>query len=552
MPGSRDLDPRRWSLAAQMLVLLAVALAVVVAVGVVAAYVQARSDAQESARRQALAVARTLAEDPLVRAVATSAGSDPRASSARLQPLALEVQRRSRTSFVVVMSPAGIRWTHPDPAQIGGRFVGHIATAAAGGEVTETYTGTLGPSVRAVVPVLSNSSPGEVVALVAVGITTRAVGQDVARQLPLLLGAGLVALGVAVAVAAGLARRLRRQTHGLGAADLSRMYEFHDAMLHAVREGLLILDTRGTVTLANDEARRLLGLPEASVGRYVLDAGLPPSLARALAGGHRRVDEVHLAGDRVLVVSQAPASWGGRLLGSVVTLRDHTELLALAGELDSVRTMAESLRSQAHESANRLHAVVSLIEIGESDRAVEFATAELGRAQAMTDRVVGAVGDPVVAALLLGKATQAHERGVDLRLAEDVCIPDGAVDASDLVTILGNLLDNATDAAAGAPLHGGFRWVKVESHVVDGWLQLCVSDSGPGVAEEDVDQVFTRGWSTKEAGRLGARGLGLALARAAAARHGGSVTLRRHDGGGAVFTVALPLAQARAAIAATT
>src|SRR5207237_10852451 len=122
---------------------------------------------------------------------------------------------------------------------------------------------------------------------------------------------------------------------------------------------------------------------------------------------------------RILVVNQALAMWRDRHLGTVVTLRDHTDLQALTGELDSVRGFAESLRSQAHEAANRLHTVVSLIELGRADQALEFATAELAVAQQLTDRVVGAVREPVLAALLLGKAAQANERGVELVVAPD-------------------------------------------------------------------------------------------------------------------------------------
>ncbi|MGO4759198.1 sensor histidine kinase, partial [Streptomyces sp. 2MCAF27] len=217
--------------------------------------------------------------------------------------------------------------------------------------------------------------------------------------------------------------------------------------LHAVREGLLMLDGRRRIALINDAGRELLGLSENSanpanpVGRYVSDLGLPPSLTGALLAAEPRVDELHLTAQRVLVVNTSPVS-SGEQRGTVVTLRDHTELQALSGELDSVRGFAEALRSQAHEAANRLHTVVSLIELGRAEEAVDFATAELELAQALTDQVVGAVAEPVLAALLLGKAAQANERGVELVLAPDTRIDDGllppGLPTRDLVTILGN------------------------------------------------------------------------------------------------------------------
>jgi sensor histidine kinase regulating citrate/malate metabolism len=196
--------------------------------------------------------------------------------------------------------------------------------------------------------------------------------------------------------------------------------------------------------------------------------------------------------------------------------------------------------------------VISLIELGHTERALDVATAELAEAQELTDRVVGAVREPVVAALLLGKAAQASERGVELSLADDLDVPDHAIDARDLVTIVGNLLDNAIDAAASGEAP---RRVSVAASVAPagpgtGELVIRVADTGPGLDPDDVDRAFSRGWSTKPAGSLGGRGLGLALVGQAVRRNGGSVDVTRD--GGAVFTVRLQLGpEARAATAGT-
>ncbi|WP_233153460.1 sensor histidine kinase [Kineosporia sp. R_H_3] len=538
------MDPRRWSLARQLFALMALGLAVVVAVGVAAAYVQARETALDAARARALAVAFAVAQAPEVREGVTAA--DP---SVTLQPYAEAVRAGSGTDFVVVMSPAGRRFTHPDPARIGQQFIGHIEPAAQGRAFTETFTGSLGPSVRAVVPVLApdGGPPGRVVGLVSVGITLESVGRALAGQVRGLLAAGAVVLAACAVAAWLLSRRLRRQTHGLGAAELKAMYEYHDAVLHAVREGLLIVGRDGRLELANDEALRLLGLGTDAVGRPTSELGLPAALGAALGEGAERSDEVHLAGDRVLVVNAAPAVWEGRRLGTVVTLRDRTDLLALTGELDSVRGLAESLRSQAHEAANRLHSVVSLIELGRPGQALEFATAELAGVQELTDRVVGSVGEPVLAALLLGKAAQAAERGVDL-VPGDLDVPPDAADPRDLVTIVGNLLDNALDAALSAPPPRRVVVSAVRAPAADGGgeLVVTVADSGPGLDPADADRAFTRGWSTKPDGGLVGRGIGLALVGQAVHRNGGTVTVSSpgpaDDGTpGAVFTVRLPL-----------
>jgi sensor histidine kinase regulating citrate/malate metabolism len=460
--------------------------------------------------------------------------------SAVLQPFTNRVLRDTDIDFITIMDTNGRRYTHPDPARIGERFLGHIEKALAGEVFTETYTGTLGPSVRAVVPIRDGD---RIVALVSVGIKLDAIAGQVRDRLVLLV---LFALGILLVGMTGtylVSRRLARQTHGLGPAELGRRLEYHETILHTVREGLLLVDQAGRVTLCNDGARELLDLTDvnggdgAVEGKALTDLGLSAEMVTSMARTTR--DEIHLTDRRVLVVNSAPVRSGDRAHGTVVTLRDHTDLQALTGELDSVRGFAESLRSQAHEAANRLHTVVSLVELGRYAEAVEFATAELALAQQLTDRVVDAVSEPVLAALLLGKAAEANERGAELVITQDTEIDDvvlgGTLAPRDVVTILGNLIDNALDAA----LDGGYApKVFVTARAEAGELVLRVEDTGPGLAAGNV--AFDRGWSTKADGR----GLGLALVRQAVRRSGGTIEVSRGERG-AVFAVRLPTALVR-------
>jgi two-component system, CitB family, sensor kinase len=526
--------PRPRSLAGQLFAVQAVLIAVVVAGYALFTYVSDRSQAEDAAGRQAMAVAGAVADAPSVRTAIRT--GDP---SARLQPYALRVTADTGVDFVTIMDPAGIRWTHPDRTQIGRPFLGHIAPALRGRSFTETYTGTLGPSVRAVTPVRDG---GEVVGLVSAGIRVEAISRRVEDQVTALVGVAAGALALGAVGTYVVNARLRRHTHGMNTAELSRMYDYHEAALHAVREGLLMLDGRYRVALINDAGRELLGVTGDVVGRAVADLGLPAPLTGALLASGPRVDEVHLTARRVLVVNTSPVS-GGERRGTVVTLRDVTELQSLMGELDSERGFVQALRSQAHEAANRLHTVVSLIELGRSEEAAGFATAELELAQALTDQVVAAVREPVLAALLLGKTAQANERGVELVVSSDSRLDDGllprALPARDLVTILGNLIDNAVDAAQGStPAR-----VMVTAHTEGGELVLRVTDTGAGVDPAHAELVFRQGFSTKPSGP-GGRGLGLALARQAVTRHGGTLTAAKNGAGGAVFESRLPLGTA--------
>lgn len=486
----------------------------------------AHADARREAGERAVAVARTIAQGPTVQESLLAA--DP---SARLQPYTELTRSDVGVDFVVIMSLDRIRYTHPDPGQLGKPFRGDVGGAPRGDTFVQEYAGTLGPSVRAVVPVHSN---GRVSALVSVGITVERISSQVWPRLLITVAVGSAVLATGLLGSVAVSRRLRRQTHGLSEAELARMYEYHHAVLHAVREGLLLLDGDHQVRLINDEACRLLGLSPEVQGRRVDALGLPPALVDAALGSREEIDDLYLVGSHVLVVSSRPACWEGDQVGTVVTLRDRTELQAVSGELDVVRRLSASLRAKNHESANRLHTVVSLIEMGRPDEAVDFATEELQIVQVAADQVMVSIADPVLAALLLDKMCEADERGVTMQVSGAVAEVRCPIPARDVVTVTGNLIDNAVDAVCGSTA----ARVSVQVSWDETGLELSVGDDGPGIPAGQVDQVMQRGWSTKAASSEG-RGLGLALVAQIAARHGGRLTVGTSPLGGAEVSVSL-------------
>ncbi len=525
---------RRLSLAGQAFVFQLVVLAMMVAIAAVLAVLDARRDSDVITTREVTDVAVTVADSPFtIEAVGTP---DP---AALLQPVTEEIRRETGMDFIVVMAPDRTRYTHTNPAMIGLPFSGTIDRALAGETFTETYTGSLGPSIRAVTPVHDD---GRIVALVAVGVTRAKIGDQVATQLPVILGVAGAGLLVAAIGSFLLSRRLRRQTHGLAPDELRVMYEHHDAVLHSVREGLMVFGPSGeNAEVVNDEARRLLDLPAGAVRRI----DLPLSLQRMSTGTVR--DEMHVTTDRILLVNQDTVEWEGRQIGTVMTIRDHTELQAVMGELDSVRSFAESLQAQAHESANRLHTVVTMVELGRHQEAVDFATSELQMSQALIDRLFAAVGAPALAALLLGKVNQAAERGIELTITDDTALDSvDPLSPHETVTLVGNLVDNAIDAAADSP--SGWVEVTLRHQKVDAaagaangasMLVVRVADSGPGMSAEMFGRASQRGYSTK----AHHHGLGLALVHRLVARHGGTIRTQR-DPESAV-TVTIPRKGAR-------
>ncbi|MFI1364441.1 SpoIIE family protein phosphatase [Streptomyces griseochromogenes] len=321
----RRLPPGLRSVAGQVFVLQLVILLLFGAAAVTALVLQSQRASLAEARARSLVGAEAFANAPGTLDAMRSA--DP---SALLQPRAEAARRTSGVDYIVAFSPAGYRWTHPDPHLIGKRVTGTFGEALAGYAHTSTFATPLGQAVDSTVPVLD--SHGKVAGLVSVGITVRNVNARVMQELPLLLGAGATALLLATAGSALVSQRLRRQTRGLAPAELRRMYDHHDAVLHAAREGVLIIDEDGGLLLANDEARRLLGLPEHPHGRHIAGLGLGPALTGLLSGLRPVTDQVCEAGERLLAVSVRPTEPYGGPAGSVVTLRDTTELRAVAGK----------------------------------------------------------------------------------------------------------------------------------------------------------------------------------------------------------------------------
>ncbi|GAA4551489.1 sensor histidine kinase [Pseudonocardia xishanensis] len=502
----------------------------------------------DAAERLTAATAQTVATDPAVVAAVT-AGGDPLVVGRSMQPLALRVQAATNTAFVVVMSPDGIRYSHAEPDRIGQRYVGTIAEARAGRVYSEHYLGTLGPSVRTVVPVWSaptvgpagSVSGGRVVGLVSVGVLETRISELVARELPWIVAVALVAFAVGSVLAWLLARRVRRQTLGLEPEEIAAAYTHHDAVLRAVREGLMVLDADGRIVVLNAEARRLLGFaPDQPVeGRRLVELGVDPALravTRLATGGAADVrDALALAGERVLLLSRSSAGPRAGEGTRVVTLRDRTELAEILRERDAARDRARALSSQAHEFANRMQTVLTLVQLGDTEDALRAGTAAVDRARGPSDLVVQ---DPVLAALLLDKVWTAAERQIAFTVADETT-RDAPVGADDLVSLLGNLVDNALDAAADGGPDPAVR-VTLQDGADGGWV-VEVADTGPGIPAAAADDVFEHGFSTKPAAPDRPRGIGLALVARILRRLGGAIEVRPADPG-TVFRLTLPAA----------
>ncbi|MEU3774890.1 SpoIIE family protein phosphatase [Streptomyces sp. NPDC032472] len=361
------------SVAGQVFALQAVIVLVLITAAALALVFQARHDSERNARDRSLAAAEAFAHAPGLPAALKSA--DP---TAELQPLADAARLASGVDFIAVMTRDGVRYTDSRPDLIGRRATGDLSRAVAGHPFTEVFRGQPSDAVRAVVPV--RDADGNVVGLVGTGIEITNISGVVEGQLPLLLGAAAGALLLGTGGAALVSGRLRRQTRGLGAAEMARMNEHHEAVLHAVREGVMIISADHRLLLANDEARRLLDLPPDAEQRHVTELGLDANTTSLLLSGRVATDEVHLAGDRLLAVNVRPTEpYRGRPTGSVMTLRDSTELAALSGRAEVARERLQLLYDAGVRIGTTLDVVRTAEELSEVavPRFADFVTVEL-------------------------------------------------------------------------------------------------------------------------------------------------------------------------------
>lgn len=522
--------PRRsWRLSTQVLVLQLLIIGMTVGAGFAVSFGQARARLDELVGERSLAIANTVAStSTIIDALADST------SAAAIDPIVEKIRIRTGAAFIVVASDDGVRYSHPNPAMIGTSLMQdrgeNPAAVLAGHTYVGVQSGSLGRSMRAKVPI--RDATGRVIGLVSVGILEDSVSSQFVAEFPVALVPPALGLLLGAVGALMLARRIKRQTFGLEPNEIGTLLEQREAMLHGIREGAMTVDHAGRLTLLNDEAQRLLGLDRSALARPLADS-LPEGRVRdVLTGRIDGLDESVLVNDHVLLVNRMPVELHGRSIGAVVTLRDRTELETLVRELDDLRSLADALRAKEHEFANRMHVLGGLIELKRYDDAIQFINMNSLLHQELAAALVERVGEPLISALLLGKVSVASERGIDLQITAELDVQD-VHEPRGLVTVVGNLIDNALESAGS----GGRVDVFIAAEGAD--LVIRVHDSGPGIENHLITEIFRDGYTTKVAqDGLRRRGLGLALVSQEVRRRGGEIRVDNVDG--ALITVLVP------------
>ena len=518
-------------LSSQIFLAQLVILVVSLAVGFALFAGTARANLDHEYQARAASIAQAFAENPSVKDC--MATGDP-ACQPMLQEVASATAQRTGASYVVLIDMQRVRHSHPDPGLIG-KTVSEPIVTLDGMVHLGVNVGATGVNASARVPLYS--AAGIMVGEVSVGIQESSVSSELLTQLPTyaIWVAAVLAIGALASFA--LASILKRRTFGLELDEVARLFQEREATLHGIREGVIAIDAAGRITVINDEARRLLGLQSESLDRHfdqVLRAG---PLSEVLAGNAVVTDAIVVTDDYCLVINRMPVILAGRPHGSVVTLQNRTNLEALTRELDGERSFTESIRAQQHEFANRLHAIAGLLELERPGEALEYIEEIRGSTADFDQSLRSYIEAPQIVGLLLGKAAEAHERGIDFTISPESRLSDAPGHVQALTTILGNLIDNAFDALSESPPP---RRVEVSVAEALESLVISVTDSGPGLPDGAIPQIFNNGYTTKRGSVVRHIGLGLSLVERTVNRFQGSITVS--EGPGATFTVVLPLA----------
>ncbi|TGE31939.1 DcuS/MalK family sensor histidine kinase [Desulfosporosinus sp. Sb-LF] len=486
---------------------------------------------QKNLADKATTIARIVAHSPLV----IEALNGQRAET-EIQPFANEIRKITDVEFVVVMDMKGIRKSHPDINKVGQPFVGGDEGAALNGhEYVSNAKGTLGMSLRAFTPIVTPT--GNQVGAVAVGILLNNVNQAVAQSrliIYICVGFGLL---VGVIGALFLARKIKNIMFGLEPKEIAKMLEERSVMLQSVREGILAIDADSRITLANAAALRLFnqaGILGDPVGKKIADC-VPNTLMNiVLETGSAKLDqELDLFGI-TLVTNIIPLCVKGKSVGAIATFRDKTEIKQMAEELTGVLLYAEALRAQAHEFMNKLQVILGMVHMKYYDQLSTYISRIAHQHQSNVGFITRHIKDPVLAGFILGKMSYAREVGAELVLFEECFLPAPADPEviHEIVTVIGNLVDNALEAVVYCPL----KRINVNFSYEDDVLSLVVRDTGPGINDELKSQIFIKGYSTKGP----KRGVGLYLVKRSLDRLNGKIEILSEEGHGTQFKVSLP------------
>lgn len=483
---------------------------------------------------KAITIARTIALMPMI-SEGLKAGNNK-----EIQAYTSKITRRNDIMFVVVIDMNSIRYSHPDPSFVGYPFAGGgQELALAGHESISEGAGPLGTSLRGFVPVYDERGHqlGAVIAGLSLDRVKRLVRLNEWTIIAILLSGAFLGAGGAFI----LADRIKKMIFGMEPVDISKLLQERSAMLESIREGIIAVDQEARTTIINAEAQRLLkesGITGSLINRMIADYWPELQLERVLASGEGNQDQELELGGISLLISSLPVRVNGEIVGAIITFRDKTELAVLAERLSGISVYADALRAGAHEFMNKLHVIMGMTHMGLYDDLQQYILGTVGNYQKEIGSITKQIKDPVMAGFILGKLSRARETGIELLLTEDSYLPESSDPhvIHELITITGNLLDNALDSLEVSCEHGKKKRIELAFHYKDNHLICEVSDNGPGIPVALQEQIFVQGFSTKGEHR----GIGLYLVSKSVDKLQGQLHVTAADNVGTTFIVHVP------------
>ncbi len=517
---------QRWPLASQILLGVIGILVLTITGGSLLYSQDSGQNLEQQYQLRALGIAQSVSKTPDVIEYLESGDPDH-----RIQPLAESIRSTTGAAYVVVADRYGIRFSHPNSALIGKRLEEGVL-ALDGKTHVGIDIGSLGRSANGIAPIFS--SHGDVIGEVSVGILETQLNSQLALDTRAIIGYSILILALSALGSLILARRIKRITFGLEPSSIASLLREREALLHGIKEGMLGLDADGRITVINEEAGRLLGLQGHVIGR-TLETVVPPSRLRdILAGDIEGTDVVIVTDEYLLVVNRMRVALAGHDIGSVITVRDRTEVEGLVRELHAINGLTEALRAQEHEYANQLHVITGLLEMRAYDELGSYLADVSTTPAAVALTLRSRIESRQLAALLLAKITIAAEQSIALVVTDDSYVGPSPANERTLLTIVGNLVDNAIEALLDKP---GPRNIRL--HIIDGdGTRIVVTDNGQGIARERIKDVLVDGYTTKPSSPGMRRGLGLAIVSRLVFRLEGTIEITPGPGG--VFEITLP------------
>lgn len=487
--------------------------------------------AYEQLNAEAVEIAGVVANTPLI-----IEGLNGQKNQNEIQTFVEKIRGISGVRFITVMDMDRIRKTHPDPKMIGTYYDNHDADLAfKGSEQTSIDHGSLGMSLRAFSPVYT--ADGKQVGVVLVGLMLDEVAATVMQSRYSVLFGSACGLVIGMLGAVLLARHIKKVTFGMEPFVIAKVLEERNAILASVREGIFAVDNDSCITVINTEALRLFhkaGISDKVIGKNVEDFVPNTRMQNVLKTGMAELDQDQDLEGVTLLTNRVPVLVDGEIVGVVATFRDKTEVRKMAEKLVDIKIYAEALRSQTHEFMNKLHVVIGMIHMEYYDELKDYVMKIAHQYQVEVGAVVRKIKDPVVAGFLLGKLSWAREVGVEMDLAEDCFLPDMSDSdiVTELITIIGNLLDNAVDAVKKSTV----KRINVKIIQNCGVLKIEVSDTGKGIPKDQYETIFKNGYSTKGENR----GVGLYIMKCSLERLKGEITFASEIDKGTTFYISLP------------